>query len=83
MPRDDDIEDFNDLCPSIMWILRTSVLEWEYLSAEQKHQQTDMREAWLSGYSMSSERSCSTGSGNFFKTAPASSLIFTRMIPPD
>jgi hypothetical protein len=27
------------------WILRTSVLEWEYLSAEQKQQQTAMREA--------------------------------------
>jgi hypothetical protein len=42
---------FDDLCPSITWILRTSVLEWEYLSAEQKQQQTEMREAWLSGYS--------------------------------
>jgi hypothetical protein len=37
------------------WILRTSVLEWEYLSAEQKQQQTEMREAWLSGYSTPSE----------------------------
>jgi hypothetical protein len=37
------------------WILRTSVLEWEYLSAEQKQQQTAMREAWLSGYSKPSE----------------------------
>jgi hypothetical protein len=46
---------FDDLCPSITWILRTSVLEWEYLSAEQKQQQTEMREAWLSGYSKPSE----------------------------
>jgi hypothetical protein len=46
---------FDDLCPSITWILRTSVLEWEYLSAEQKQQQTEMREAWLSGYIKPSE----------------------------
>jgi hypothetical protein len=46
---------FDDLCASITWILRTSVLEWEYLSAEQKQQQTEMREAWLSGYSKPSE----------------------------
>ena len=46
---------FDDLCPSITWILRTSVLEWECLSAEQKQQQTEMREAWLSGYSKPSE----------------------------
>jgi hypothetical protein len=46
---------FDDLCPSITWILRTSVLEWEYLSAEQKQQQTEMREAWLSGYNKPSE----------------------------
>jgi hypothetical protein len=37
------------------WILRTSVLEWEYLSAEQKQQPTAMREAWLSGYIKPSE----------------------------
>jgi hypothetical protein len=37
------------------WILRTSVLEWEYLSAEQKQQQTAMRETWLSGYNNLSE----------------------------
>ncbi len=61
------------------WILRTSVLEWEYLSSEQKQQPTAMREAWLSGYSKPSvKRSCSTGSGNF---SPASSLIFTRYFP--
>jgi hypothetical protein len=46
---------FDDLCPPITWILRTSVLEWEYLSAEQKQQQTEMREAWLSGYSKPSD----------------------------
>jgi hypothetical protein len=46
---------FDDLCPSITWILRTSVLEWEYLSTKQKQQQPEMREAWLSGNSKPSE----------------------------
>jgi hypothetical protein len=69
---------FDDLCPSITWILRTSVLEWEYLSAEQKQQQTEMREALDTASLL--KRSYSTGSGNFLKTAPASSLIFTRYL---
>jgi hypothetical protein len=68
------------------WILRTSVLEWEYLSAEQKQQPTASRNSnqlqcvrlgCLDTASLL-KRSCSTGSGNF---SPASSLIFTRYFP--
>ena len=46
---------FDELDPSITWILYTSIFEWEYLSDEQKQQHTEIREDWLSGYRKSSE----------------------------
>ena len=44
-----------ELGPAYMWLIMLSVVEWATLPDDQKTQHTDMRLAWLSGYSKASE----------------------------